>query len=176
MNMQVSEHAITEQGTISKPGLMMSTGMNSTPSKKELLLKQLSQTCCRLQPSPLDGVGVFAIKDIPKGSNPFEGVRNHRWHKFHTDELKQLDPAVMKMIDDFVVIEKDNTVYIPDCSMHGMDLSFYLNNSESPNLMTIDGGLTFVTLRDIKKGEELTAAYETYDHKYEKKNGTHDRP
>ena len=44
----------------------------------------------------------------------------------------------------------------------------FVNNSEFPNLKTIDGGFTFITLKKIKKGEELTIAYETYDYKYKK--------
>ena len=47
-----------------------------------------------------------------------------------------------------------------------MDISYFLNDSKKPNLKTIDDGENFVTLRKIKKGEELTVAYKTYDEKY----------
>jgi len=49
-----------------------------------------------------------------------------------------------------------------------MDMSFFVNNSESSNLKTIDSGSIFITLRKIKKGEELTVAYKTYNYKYKK--------
>ena len=39
-----------------------------------LLLRNLfEQTYCRLRPSPIHGVGVFAIRAIPTGVDPFEG-------------------------------------------------------------------------------------------------------
>lgn len=169
----------TLSSSLASPGTTSLTGSTpgaapvilTRPNAKDALLDRLHKTYCRLRPSAIEGVGVFAIRDIPKGINPFEGTRKSRWHKFHVSEFEGLDPEVLKMIDDFVVIEKDQTVYVPECGLNGLDPSFFLNNSGTPNLMTIDGGATFVALRDIKKGEELSVAYETYDHKYEKKNG-----
>jgi len=139
------------------------------PSKKEEILKRLKNTYCRLQPSTVEGVGVFAVRDIPKNINPFEiMLKDSQWYKFDTSELKKLDKEIFKMIDDFCVIEKDKTVYIPEHALNSMDISFFVNNSETPNLKTIDEGFTFITLRKIKKGEELFVAYETYDDKYKK--------
>jgi len=132
-------------------------------NKKDEIIKKLNNTFCRLQPSAISGVGVFAIRDIQKNINPFKGVRNHRWHKFDISELKELDKAVLKMAEDFYVADENKTIWIPECALNGMDISFFLNNSKSPNLKTIDGGLTFITLREIKKGEELTISYNTYD-------------
>ena len=134
--------------------------------KKEVILKKLENTYCRLQPSMISGVGVFAIRDIPQGINPFQGAQEPEWIEFNVEELKNLDKEILQMIDDFNVIEKDSTVLIPDCALNGMDISFFVNNSDSPNLETNDGGFTFITAGKIKKGEELTASYETYDYKY----------
>jgi len=140
--------------------------------KKKEILKKLENTYCRLQPSKIEGVGVFAVKNIPKGINPMVSSKenkNARWHEFKMPELKNLDEGVKKMIDDFFVIEKDQTVMIPEHSFNNMDISFFINNSKKPNMKTVDNGFTFITLRKIKKGEELTVAYETYDYKYKKK-------
>lgn len=137
-------------------------------NKKEEILKKLKNTYCRLRSSVIEGVGVFAIRDIPANIDPFEGIRDQIWYKFNMSELKKLDKEVLKMIDDFYVIEKDKTVSIPEYALNNMDISFFVNNSKSPNLKTIDNGFTFITLRKIKKGEELTVAYETYDYKYKK--------
>ena len=134
--------------------------------KKEIVLKRLQNTYCRLQPSKISGVGVFAIRDIPKGVNPFYGTTEPKWIKFKLSELKNLDKEVLRMIDDFNVIEEDETVFIPVCALNGMDISSFLNNSNSPNLITNEGGSTFITARRIKKGEELTTSYETFDYKY----------
>ncbi len=134
-------------------------------TKKEVL-NCLKNTYCRLKPSKIEGVGVFAVRDIPKNVNPFKGVQNQRWYEFKLSELKSLDKELLKMIDNFFVIEKNKTVYIPRLGLNTMDMSFYVNNSKTPNIKTIDDGLTFVTLRKIEKGEEVVVSYATYDDKY----------
>ena len=126
----------------------------------------MKNTYCRLKPSKLNGVGVFAIRDIPKNKNPFLGVREQNWYEFKTSDLKNLDKATLEMVDDFFVIEKDNKVLIPEHGLNGMDISFFLNRSKNPNVKTTDEGSLFLTLRKIKKGEELTISYATYDWKY----------
>ena len=138
--------------------------------EKQKILENLKNTCCRLKSSKIEGVGVFAIKDIPKGKNPFPGIKNGRWHKFETAELKKIDKNVLKLIDDFFVIEKDNTVYIPETGLNGIDISFFVNNSKNPNLKIVEDGkneaLNFKAIKKIKNGEELTVSYATYDEKY----------
>jgi len=131
-------------------------------AKKKILAK-LKNTYCRLGPSKIHGVGVFAVRNIPAGTNPFKGLERRRWYKFKMEELKHLDGAVLKMIDDFFGFEKDGTVFLPECGLNGIDISFFLNSSSSPNLKTIDGGSVFIALREIKKGEELTVDYKTYE-------------
>lgn len=133
---------------------------------KETVLKKLNNTYCRLKKSGIQGVGVFAIRDIPGGINPFKGIHIQKWLELNMSELQKLDKEILQMIDDFCVIEKDGTVLIPENGLNGMDISFFVNHSSEPNLKTIDEGFTFVTLRKINKGEELTVGYETYDHKY----------
>ncbi|MDD3284895.1 MAG: SET domain-containing protein [Patescibacteria group bacterium] len=138
-------------------------------NQKELLLEKLKNTYCRLRYSKIHGVGVYAVRDIPKNTNPFQSVKKEKWYKFKMEELKKLDKEVLKMIDDFFVIEKDNTVSIPEYGLNGMDIQFFPNNSDKPNLYTKDDSETFLTLRKIKKGEELTVSYATYDDKWIKK-------
>ena len=133
-------------------------------SQEKDTLKKLEDTYCRLKPSSLHGVGVFAIRDIPANVNPFNTIKKQEWVEFNISELKYLGKEILKMIDDFYVIKKNGKVWINEEALNGMDISFFLNNSESPNLKTIDDGDTFITLRRIKKGEELTVAYCTYDY------------
>ena len=83
-------------------------------------------------------------------------------------ELKDLDQEVIKMVDDFFVIEKDGSVLIPRSGLNGMDTSYYLNHSKKPNIKTTDEGFTFIALKNIKKGEEITTSYGDYDYKYQK--------
>lgn len=133
---------------------------------RQKIIELLKNTYCRLQPSKVSGVGVVAIKDIPANTELFKGQGNQQWHTFQINELEFLDKEVLKMIDDFFVIEKDQVVRIPEGALSGMDMSYYLNHSQNPNAKTIDEGFTFVSLREIKKGEEITVSYGTYDYKY----------
>lgn len=136
--------------------------------EKQKTFKILKQTYCRIQPSAISGVGVFAIRDIPANVDLFVGQKNQKWLRYKIEELKKLDKAILEMTDAFFVIEKDKTVLIPELGLNGMDMSFYLNHSKNPNAKTIDGGLIFISLRKIKKGEEITVDYASYDYKYAK--------
>jgi SET domain-containing protein len=119
--------------------------------------------------SKIEGIGVFAIRDIPKGIDPFKGIKKKKWHKFNISELKGIDQKVLKMIGGFFTVEDDNTVYIPEEGLNGINISFFLNDSKKPNLKIVEDGaneeISFVTREKIKKGKELTASYATY---YEK--------
>jgi SET domain-containing protein len=137
---------------------------------KQKILNNLKNTYCRLQPSKIEGVGVFAVRDIPKGKDPFLGITNAKWCKFELSEFKKIDKNILKMVDDFFVIEKNGTVYIPENGLNGIDVSFFVNNSKNPNLKIVGDGkndaLNFKTIKKIKKGEELMVSYSTYDEKY----------
>jgi SET domain-containing protein len=134
---------------------------------KEKILEILKNTYCRLKPSNIGGVGVFAIREIPSGIDPFFGISNQRWYKINTSDLKDFDKEILKMIDDFYVIEKNGDILVSAYGLNGMDISFFLNHSEQPNIERMDDG-SFKTIREIKKEEELLVSYGTYDHKWKK--------
>jgi len=133
---------------------------------KQRILHGLKNTYCRLQPSKIQGIGVFAIRDIPKGTDPFQRIRKEAWYKFKVSELKLLGQEQLSLLQHFFADNNDGTVYISDSGLNGMDISYFQNNSKKPNTRTIDGGEHFVTLRKIKKGEELTVSYATFDDTY----------
>jgi len=136
--------------------------------RKNLIIENLKNTYCRLKPSKTQGVGVFAIKDIPKQTDPFPTIRKQKWIKFNYSELKNLGKEILSLIESFFVVHKNGDVHISEAGLNGMDISYFLNNSEKPNMKTTDDGENFITTRKIKKGEELTVAYATYDEKYKK--------
>ncbi len=144
--------------------------MANSNKKKQEIVKILKNTYCRLKPSKISGIGVFAIRDIPKNKNPFIGSKDQKWIRFKLDELKNIDDEIMKMIDDFFVIEKNGFVDIPENGLNGIDISFFLNNFKNPNLKIVykknEDSASFITTKKIKKGEELTIQYSTYDEKY----------
>ena len=137
---------------------------------KQKILNNLKNTYARLRASKIEGVGVFAVREIPKGKDPFIGIKNAKWHEFKMSDFKNMDKEVIRLIDDFFVIEKNHTVYVPETGLNGIDISFFVNNSKNPNLKIAGNGeneaLVFKTIRKIKKGEELTVSYSTYDEKY----------
>ncbi|HLC63151.1 MAG TPA: SET domain-containing protein [Candidatus Nanoarchaeia archaeon] len=135
-------------------------------NKRKRLLGNLKNTYCRLKPSNIEGVGVFAIRDIPQGVNPLPESKNQVWITLEEKELKEIPKEVFELINSFFVIEKNKQVEIPEQGLNGMDISFFVNHSKSPNLETKDKGYNFITLRKIKKGEELTVDYGTYDYKF----------
>jgi SET domain-containing protein len=134
-------------------------------SKKEIL-KNLKNTYCRLRPSKIEGVGIFAIREISKGVNPFYGSPKRKWQKLKPQDYKNLDKEIKKMIGDFFAMDKDGAFSIPEYGLNGIDISFFLNTSENPNIKTIDDGTNFIATRKIKKGEELTVSYADYDERY----------
>src|SRR3989344_1858152 len=66
-------------------------------SLKKGIFKNLQNTYCRLRPSKY-GVGVFAVRDIPKKINPFSNCRKARWFKFKEEEISKLSYEVVKII------------------------------------------------------------------------------
>ena len=46
-------------------------------TRTELLARVLADCYCRLQPSSIHGIGVFAIRDIPRRTNPFGTLKRY---------------------------------------------------------------------------------------------------
>ena len=72
----------------------------------EKLLKNIkNKTYCRIKPSKISGIGVFAIKDIPINTNPFCLTNNksidYKYKKILKKDLENVDNEVTKIIDDF---------------------------------------------------------------------------
>ena len=116
------------------------------------------------------GVGVIAIRDIPKGVNPFRvlgkectGVKGIKVKK---SEVEKLDKNVKKLVKDFIAPSKDY-YSIPRTGLNSLDISFYLNHSDKPNLdMWYSDKCSYTlfrTKKKIKKGEELTIDYSLYE-------------
>lgn len=137
----------------------------STSRLKSRLLANLHHTYCRLQRSRIHGIGIFAIRDIPKGLNPFLPNAGTRWIEFDKGEIEQLHPGVQKMVADFFTYE-GSKVWIPEHGLNGMNISFFANTSDKPNLRPRkdkNGINDLYTIRRIKAGEELTVDYRDYE-------------
>jgi FRG domain len=116
--------------------------------------------CTRLGPSKLHkkGVGVFAIKRIRKGNLLFPGDSSEaRWIK--AGDLPKRPAAVRKLYEDFSVVK--NGRYLCPVSFDRLTPSWYLNDSDNPNVCCVDG-YDFRAIRNIEPGEELSVDSSTY--------------
>ena len=108
--------------------------------------------CTRLQPSEIHGVGVFAIRQIKKGTNLFSDDSDEIvW--IDEKEIATLPEELKKLYDDFAIIKKGRYGCPP--SFNRLTMSWYLNDTDFPNV-AVDDDYNMSALRDIEKGEELT--------------------
>lgn len=137
---------------------------------KDLIRDLEKNVYCRLRPSKVHGVGIFAIRDIPKGTDPFRSFLPYEFAAVDAALVfknKKIDPAVKKLADDMYSVE-GGKLYLYKGGMNGIDISFFLNHSEKPNLAARKGGEAFMAVRKIKKGEELFSDHRTYSNNFVK--------
>jgi len=128
---------------------------------KEALLKELAtSTYVMIKPSPLHGIGVFAIKDIPKGTKNIFSKGVGDWIKVSKEEVDALPQHSKDLIENHCLFD-ENFYFIPDYGFKLVDLVIYLNHSETPNVISLNDGEEFEAIRDIANGEELLVDYGT---------------
>lgn len=126
--------------------------------KNKLLQHLQNEVYCRLGISPVHGIGVFAVRAIPKGVNPMR-----TWHavdeiQFTHKELKGLPKGVRKELDMFCYYNRE-VMHIPSVGMNTMNMAVYLNHSKKPSVKYLKNG-QLVTLKAVKSGEELMLDYD----------------
>lgn len=127
----------------------------------------------RLKPSKIQGIGVFAIKDIPINTNPFEP-----WNG-DTDMYPISETEMLSLPNELYSHIKDVFLYGPDFPSNTdtyikltnechwiYTTPYYFINSGFQNY-NIDK-VTKLTNRTIYKGEELLSNYGRYE-RFEKK-------
>jgi uncharacterized protein len=108
------------------------------------------------------GVGLFAIRGIPKNTKLFIGDIGNTVKILVSDVDKIDDAEVRRMYIDFCPVI--GNYFVAPSDFNQMTMSWYLNHSDEPNV-TVVAELQFVTLRFVSLGEELTTDYTTYsDH------------
>lgn len=129
-------------------------------TKQELLNELQQETFVALKPSPVHGIGVFAIRDIPKGCRTIFSKSAGEWIKLSFEEVEQLPAQSRNLIETYCLYDETH-YFVPDYGFKLMDLVLYLNHSAEPNIVSINEGEQFEALRDIKEGEELLVDYGT---------------
>ena len=126
---------------------------------KARILKHLeTEVYCRLGVSPIHGIGVFAIRDIPKGTQPLVSLLKIKEFSFSKKVIKKLPSSVQKEVRMFCYYNKDEYL-IPSIGLNAMNMAFYMNHSKNPNIKYLKNN-TLLSLRKIKAGEELFFDYD----------------
>ncbi len=129
--------------------------------KKDELLAELSQrTYVMLKPSPVAGIGVFAIRNITKGCRDMfsKPDKSDTWITFSKKEVETLPQHAQVLIGNYCLFDEEK-YFVPDYGFKKIDVSLFLNHSDTPNVMSINEGEYFEAIRNIKKGEELFIDY-----------------
>ncbi len=120
------------------------------------------QTLFRVKPAEASGgVGLFAVRQIPEGTNLFPELAEIQWVEIERKHLRTLPDGVREMVSDYLGLGNP-TVWIPETGLTFLSGVFFMNHSETPNVATDDEGETFHAIRAIAEGEELTIDYRTY--------------
>jgi SET domain-containing protein len=133
--------------------------------KKRILKHLQTEVYCRLGISPVHGIGVFAIRDIPKGVKPLVSLLKIKEFAFSKKEISQLPISVKKEVRMFCYYDKDE-YFIPSIGLNAMNMAFYMNHSKKPNTKYLKNN-EILTLRKIKANEELFFDYDqAFDEKH----------
>jgi SET domain-containing protein len=130
-------------------------------TKEELLAELSNDTFVMIKPSPIEGIGVFAIRDIPKGCrNIFskEDRTKEEYIKIAKAETDLLPDHSKRLIETYCLYDAEH-YFVPECGFKKMDLVNFLNHSDEPNVISINEGEFFEAIKAIKTGEELLVDY-----------------
>ena len=113
-----------------------------------------------LAPSKVcDGVGVFSLCDIPKGTIIW---------KERQEPVKVPWDKIPKWMEDNIVsltwCDKDG--FWIDCDLDRIYQAYYVNHSDNPNI-GVDEKDYYITIRNIKKGEDLLYRYSEQEKDWE---------
>jgi hypothetical protein len=112
----------------------------------------------RIGRSRVHGVGVVAIREIPKGTAVFRG-EDERVVWVPQAIVRRLARPLRQLYEDFAMLWGDR--YGVPRTLNMLSVGWYLNHSRRPNVEADEWG-RFHALRRIRKGEELTADYRTF--------------
>lgn len=126
-------------------------------TKQKIIQNILHNTNLRLKPSKVcDGVGLFAIRPIKKGDVLLQDVTADttfiQWAELpglHQDVKSYLNTMCNSTTDGIFLSRTPNNI----------NLAYFVNHSDSPNVthdLTLD---EFVAIRDIEQDEEIVCVY-----------------
>ncbi len=129
-------------------------------TKEELLQELAGNTWVMIKPSPIEGIGVFALRDIPEGCRKMfsKETSDEKWISISKKEIEELPDHSKALIENYCLYDEEN-YFVPDYGFKKMDLVNFLNHADEPNIISINDGEFFEAIRAIEKGEELFIDY-----------------
>jgi len=127
-------------------------------TKEELLQELSAETYITLKPSPVHGIGVFALCTIPKGCKTIFSRNVGNWIKVPVADIEKLPAHSRNLVETYCLYDEQD-YYLPDYGFKVMDMVNYLNHAAIPNVISVNDGEYFESLREIREGEELFVNY-----------------
>lgn len=125
--------------------------------KTDIIYNIINNTKLKLKPSEVcDGVGVFSICKINKDEKLFSDVTCDTMY-ISWDDLKGISKSIESYLRNIVNVA-DGGIYLSR-TPNNINLSYYVNHSNNPNVYHDLNTDEFFAVRDIVEGEELLATY-----------------
>lgn len=124
----------------------------------EQFLSDLKNVYVQPRPSAIHGIGIFAVRDIPKGCREMFSKDTGEWIKVPIAEVEQLPEYAKQLVYNYSTFD-DKYYYVEKYGFKKLDICSFINHSDKPNLIVINNGEFFEAAWDIKAGEELFLDY-----------------
>lgn len=128
---------------------------------KDQLISELNQSTYVMLKPGIAGVGVIAITLIPKGCRDMFSPPdpNEKWITLSRQEVETLPSHARYVVENYCLFDEALNYFVPEQGFKKMDLSLFINHSDTPNIRSVNDGDYFEALRDIVVGEELFLDY-----------------
>lgn len=135
-------------------------------NKSDLIEELSNHTYVMLKPSATAGTGVIALRDIPKGCREMfsRPDPNDKWTLLSNEEVDALPAHARFLVQNYCLYDENLNYFVPGNGFKKLDLSHFLNHSNTPNIISINDGEYFEALTDIQAGSELFIDYGTLVH------------
>ncbi len=123
-------------------------------SQNEQIVELNNEVKCTLAPSTIDGIGVFALRNIQRGERCY-CVPNliPKFYNIPFASLNKLFPEVKELVLQRWASVVNGSIFQSPNDDAG--LLFFMNHSDNPNYDVVSD----TALRDIQRGEEILEDY-----------------
>jgi hypothetical protein len=125
--------------------------------RTQIINSILNNCNVRLQPSAVcDGVGVFAITDIPIGTTLFRDVHSDTEY-IEFDEISNIPEVVLNYL--ISMCNSDETGIYLSRTVNNINITYFVNHSDTPNVEHDLIHDEYRVIRRIAAGEEILCVY-----------------